>query len=507
MSDVTRILSRIESSDPSVADQMLPLVYDELWNLAAARQAQEKPGQTLQATALVHDAYARATSERPSAVIARNSKWSHDRDCRAWWQRLLLLFVAAINPFLLAELSARPPSNAAQSYRRAYAEVDELLEATGEIPESAEPLPTASEFAHWDKQHEQVFFWLRQATEAGECDWQNDLQRKGAAAVFPHLAQARELARRAIFRARFNWHGKQREQAIADLRCVIILARRIGDEGRTGLVGLIERYKMEQTVVDLVNNWLVDSDSAQRLDPLFRLALQPDLNLPKKGLLLEREMLVPWMRRLVRTSDLSAEQHEWRRQFVDPLSARRGVPWILQKLDETESQYEQVGELLELRPADFGPRFRDYLARLDGAGNPFSQTAIVECPGIPGTYWQSRKLRTEWTMLQTAAVVFQHGPEFAKKTRDPYGDGAFALSESPHGFTLRSELILEGTPVTLDFKRNPEIAHSHGSADPNSNVGADRSMRRMGWAIANKDLAALRFCFARSRPRRFTGER
>ena len=59
MSDVTRILSQIESGDPSAAEQLLPLVYDELRKLAAAKLAQEKPGQTLQATALVHDAYIR----------------------------------------------------------------------------------------------------------------------------------------------------------------------------------------------------------------------------------------------------------------------------------------------------------------------------------------------------------------------------------------------------------------------------------------------------------------
>ncbi len=59
MHDVTQILSQIESGDPSAAEQLLPLVYDELRRLAAARLAQEKPGQTLQATALVHDAYIR----------------------------------------------------------------------------------------------------------------------------------------------------------------------------------------------------------------------------------------------------------------------------------------------------------------------------------------------------------------------------------------------------------------------------------------------------------------
>ena len=59
MSDVTRILSEIEKGDPQAAEKLLPLVYDELRKLAAAKLAHEKPGQTLQATALVHEAYVR----------------------------------------------------------------------------------------------------------------------------------------------------------------------------------------------------------------------------------------------------------------------------------------------------------------------------------------------------------------------------------------------------------------------------------------------------------------
>src|SRR6266436_3314009 len=59
MTEVTRILSAIEQGDPQAAEQLLPLVYDELRKLAAQKLAQEKAGQTLQATALVHEAYLR----------------------------------------------------------------------------------------------------------------------------------------------------------------------------------------------------------------------------------------------------------------------------------------------------------------------------------------------------------------------------------------------------------------------------------------------------------------
>jgi RNA polymerase sigma factor (TIGR02999 family) len=63
MTDVARILSDIEQGDPDAAEQLLPLVYEELRKLAAQRLAQEKPGQTLQATALVHEAYLRLVDQ------------------------------------------------------------------------------------------------------------------------------------------------------------------------------------------------------------------------------------------------------------------------------------------------------------------------------------------------------------------------------------------------------------------------------------------------------------
>src|SRR5436190_16622766 len=88
MSEVTRILSAIEHGDPHAATQLLPLVYDELRQLAAQKLAQEKPGQTLQATALVHEAHVRLVDVDKAehwnsrghffvrAQTARSSRWA-----------------------------------------------------------------------------------------------------------------------------------------------------------------------------------------------------------------------------------------------------------------------------------------------------------------------------------------------------------------------------------------------------------------------------------------------
>jgi len=78
MNDVTRILSAIEQGDPHAGDQLLPLVYDELRKLAGQKLAQEKPGHTLQATALVHEAYLRlVASGKREKDEEREGEWDN----------------------------------------------------------------------------------------------------------------------------------------------------------------------------------------------------------------------------------------------------------------------------------------------------------------------------------------------------------------------------------------------------------------------------------------------
>lgn len=83
MADVTRMLGQLEAGDPLAAEQILPLVYDELRKLAAARLAEENPGQTLQATALVHEAYVRLVgpisnrSDGSGAPVQEQPRWAN----------------------------------------------------------------------------------------------------------------------------------------------------------------------------------------------------------------------------------------------------------------------------------------------------------------------------------------------------------------------------------------------------------------------------------------------
>jgi RNA polymerase sigma factor (sigma-70 family) len=101
MSDVTRILSRIEAGDPLAAEQLLPLVYDELRKLATAKLAQERPGQTLEATGLVHEAYLRLVgsdrrSEPEPATQDRTGQSRAAEDAHTYDNRTHFFAAAAI---------------------------------------------------------------------------------------------------------------------------------------------------------------------------------------------------------------------------------------------------------------------------------------------------------------------------------------------------------------------------------------------------------------------------
>ncbi len=129
MSDITRILSAIEQGDPQAADQLLPLVYEELRKLAAARLAHEKPGQTLQATALVHEAYLRLVG-------------SDERG--ACWENRGHFFAAAAESMrrILVD-SARRKQAEKRGNRPARRELHDIEIAAEEVPEDLVALDEA----------------------------------------------------------------------------------------------------------------------------------------------------------------------------------------------------------------------------------------------------------------------------------------------------------------------------------------------------------------------------
>jgi RNA polymerase sigma factor (TIGR02999 family) len=171
MSDVTRILSAIEQGDPHAAEQLLPLVYDELRKLAARRLAQEKPGQTLQATALVHEAYLRlvdvdkaptwnsrahffaAAAEAMRRILVESARRKNSEQRGGAWKRIDLAEAEVASPAgperllllddALGRLTQEDPAAAEVAKLRIFAglPVEEAAKALG--------ISRASAFRHW----------------------------------------------------------------------------------------------------------------------------------------------------------------------------------------------------------------------------------------------------------------------------------------------------------------------------------------------------------------------
>jgi len=183
MTDVTRILSAIGRGDPQAADQLLPLVYDELRRLAAQRLAHEKAGQTLQATALVHEAYLRlvgdqqfehrghffaAAAEAMRRILVerarRRKRLRHGGDRRPEPLDGNELAPAAVDPVDLLALSEALDRLEATSPRRA--ELVKLRYFAGlTLPEVADLLGVSQSTAEADWTYAKA--WLKREMEKG----------------------------------------------------------------------------------------------------------------------------------------------------------------------------------------------------------------------------------------------------------------------------------------------------------------------------------------------------
>jgi hypothetical protein len=128
MSEVTRVLTQMQKGDPSAAEQLLPLVYDELRKLAAQKLAHETPGQTLQATALVHEAYLRLMN------VEQGQHWDSRRH-----------FFAAVAESMRILLTARDRAASAVAWQRIR--LDQIDLCVGEPPKTSSPRRRAAKLA------------------------------------------------------------------------------------------------------------------------------------------------------------------------------------------------------------------------------------------------------------------------------------------------------------------------------------------------------------------------
>ena len=352
--------------------------------------------------------------------------------------------------------AAAPPGseyeNAAASYRQAFKAIDGLLEEPGTPLNAMGPVRPEEGSSDLVSRLEPGLEWMHDGAAETRCEWGVDLHRRGAAAEFPHIRYVRPLARGAALRASSRWDSGARGQAIEDVRAMLAFARHVAAGGKGGLVSLTASQDVEAIVIDLLRRWIADGESAGLLEDLCREPERPPGNLAKVALLLETETILPWARRLSTEAALDAQDQRDRDAYIAPLMQRFGREKLLELIAASAEHYRETADLLDLPPEEFAVRFSQCIRRWDGAGNPFSQVGIVECPGIPKGYWGQARLRAQWAMLHAASYIQRGGPQAGREVIDPFSDRPFDCELSRDGFILRSALIVDGERVQMEFK-------------------------------------------------------
>lgn len=241
---------------------------------------------------------------------------------------------------------------------------------------------------------------LRRGSVKPGCDWRLNLEEKGAAAAFPHLAKVRLLAKCALFRARHNWAQGKRHDSLQDIRATIALANHVGAKGKNGFVSLMIQYEIEALALDFMIGCSTESSAAGILASVLDARRVPLGNAPKTALLRERDIIVPWVKQYVASSSRNPKKKMTRVRFLDDLVTMYGRQKMLDAVEQAWNHYTSVAEFYDLPPDAFKEKLALYIKQADIAGNPFSKIVIIECPAVKGSYELKEQLDEKWLLLE-----------------------------------------------------------------------------------------------------------
>ena len=363
-------------------------------------------------------------------------------DRRLTGQTLPILAAACAVLFLGAAAALTQPAlpaNAADTYRRAFDAMphlssDELALLTSVTPRAE----AASEAlaARWDG----ALKLLHAATAVPDCDWGIDYSAKGPGTAIPHLAAARDLGRAACFRARLAWEKGDRESAVRDLRDTVILARRIGNNGKDGLIGSLVEVSLEKMVIKICAARLTDAQDAHALNSLvMEFASGPQQNLMARAVQAEKNCFIPWFRR------------EWQKNADAPHIVEQFGHLPLQDmpqwLDDAEKTFDTVAKVMEEAPANFAVRWDPVMKDIRARNNPL--TAVV-LPAGDKAYDHEMQLRMEWGLLRSGMALLKGGAEALPANPDPFGN-PLDYRKLDAGFELSGKLASSDAPTVLVF--------------------------------------------------------
>ena len=304
---------------------------------------------------------------------------------------------------------------------------------------------------------------LNAAAAISECDWEVNLA-EGPRLQLPYVSKAVELAKAARLRARLRLLEGYPGAAVSDLVASLRLARAAGQPGL--MINLLVQTSIERAAIQTVAAHFgkFDKDALQQLAAAtLEYDGKPSI---KHAIEIEKQCFGGWMRRQVEQSKAKHEtlaQAPWIAEFITPMANNGANPtpptdelvqalggnWegFESQLSAWEKDYDELARILGLPHAEVEPALAEFYKRLQEKKGPLLSSPAL--PAMGASYNREAQLVAERCMLITAIQMQLEGKPKALKSRDPFGDGPFEVSETASGIEIKSKLIVDKKPVTL----------------------------------------------------------
>jgi hypothetical protein len=352
---------------------------------------------------------------------------------------------------------AQLEANAAPIYWQAFAAMPKMIkEETALLAlKPADPLDKAAAEKLVAKLENSLAL-LNAAAAISECDWEVNLA-EGPSLQLPYVSKAVELAKAARLRARLHLLEGNPGAAVSDLVASLRLARAAGQPGL--LINLLVQISIERAAIQTVAAHFGKFDK-NALQQLAAATLEYDGKPSiKHAIEIGKQCFAPWIRSQVEQSKARHEtfaQAPWIAEFITPMANNGANPtpptdelvqalggnWegFESQLSAWEKDYDELARILGLPHAEVEPALAEFNKRLQANRSNHILSGLA-LPAVGACYNKEAQIVAERSMLE--------GKPKALKSRDPFGDGPFEVSETASGIELKSKLIVDKKPVTL----------------------------------------------------------
>lgn len=366
-------------------------------------------------------------------------------------RRVVALFLLAATP-VAAQPRTQPDlaANAALKYWQAFAHLPPRDDAQQKRLKDWRTVPLDDAARKLAGESEKCFVYLRRGAALPRCDWSLDYE-DGVQLLLPHLVKARTLTLFACLRARIALADGRPGDGVDDLLAAMTLGRQVADPI---MICLLVDYNMEQNAGDALALLLPKLGAAAQKRVAERLDALPAAATVEQTLVTDRDQFVGWgicrltdleragggdMRAKVRAL-LGSEDTKDALALVDDTSAKR----LIDALEGFRATFDEQRRLVVLPRDQFLAQWPALQARQ--SGNPMAKVAL---PAAPKVVDARDRDRARLAMLTAAVAVVRDGQAALAQHPDPFGTGPFQYMARPHGFELKSALMIEGKPVTL----------------------------------------------------------